>query len=221
MKESSKKHFGLQLLNDELEIQLKGHLVEVEETLKIEGLSVTLFNVVMELISNAVKANLKRVYFKKFGFKLDDPASYDEGLAAFTRDYKYTNSEEYRLALKDLALEVTVDIELDSDRLLILVENSSLLLEEEEKRIRTKLAKAMGARDIMDFYVHFGDETEGKGLGLAMVIILIKDLGFNPDNFRVYHKENSTVARLEFPLNKDYVPIRDRIKREQKEQDKE
>ena len=65
-------------------------------------------------------------------------------------------------------------------------------------------------KDILEFSVQFADETEGKGLGLAMIVLLIKDLGFDSSFFRVYKKPDRTVARLEFPLSADYTPIRSR-----------
>ncbi len=215
MTTSGKKSISLQMIDDDVEEELRTALFELEDMLHIEGIALTLFNVVMELVNNAVKANLKRVFFEKNGYSLTDPEGYAEGLAAFTRNYTQTQTEEYRLALRDLKLTVSIDMDLDLERLLIHVENNARLLREEEKRIRTKLANAMeGIKDIMDFYLHFGDETEGKGLGLAMVVLLIKDLGFDPRNFRVYHTDNGTVARLEFPLSSNYVTMRDRMEQE-------
>ena len=204
----------LHLMDESVENELLGTLKEFEERLKIEGLSVTLFNVIMELVGNAVKANLKRVFFEKNGYNSEDPVSYHAGIEQFTRNYRHTNTDEYRQALKELELQVTIDMDLDADRLMIHVRNNTLLLAEEERRIRTKLAHAMGTKDIMNFYIEFGDETEGKGLGLAMVILLIKDLGFDPALFRVFHDADKTIARLEFPLSANYVAIRDRAKLE-------
>lgn len=209
-----RRSIKLHLMDESVESELLTTLKEFEERLKIEGLSVTLFNVIMELVGNAVKANLKRVFFERHGFDSTDPDSYHRGIEQFTQNYRHTNTEEYRRALKELELQVTIDMDLDSDRLLIHVRNNTVLLAEEERRIRTKLAQAMGTKDIMNFYIEFGDETEGKGLGLAMVILLIKDLGFDPSLFRVFHDNDRTIARLEFPLSANYVAIRERAARE-------
>ena len=72
------------------------------------------------------------------------------------------------------------------------------------------LAAAMGVKDLVEFSVHYGDESEGNGLGLAMVVLLIKDMGFDPGFFRVYLNDGYTTARLEFPLSADYTPLRGR-----------
>ena len=210
MGHNTKKSFYMKMLDKSVAEQLQGTLKDIEKNLGIEGLGSTLYNVIMELAGNAVKANIKRVYFKKNGYRISDPLSYAEGILAFSQDVKNTNTSEYEKALEELELNVAIDVDLTGDRLLIQVENNLLLLEEEEKRIRTKLAEAMGTKDIVKFYVQFGDETEGRGLGLAMVVLLIKDLGFNPENFRVFHKGSKTVARIEFPLTANYVPLRER-----------
>lgn len=206
-----RRRITLHLVNEKVEKELDGALRDFEQRLKIEGLAVTLFNVVMELVSNAVKANLKRVFFERHGYDATVTESYRKGIEHFASQYRNTNTAEYQRALDELELQVSIDMDLDAERLMIHVRNNTLLMAEEERRIRTKLANAMGVKDIMNFYIEFGDETEGKGLGLAMVILLIKDLGFDPALFRVFHDGNKTIARLEFPLSADYVAIRDRI----------
>ena len=70
----------------------------------------------------------------------------------------------------------------------------------------------MQSKNLIQYSKFLGgqDETEGKGFGLAMIVLLIKHLGFDPGNFRIYTKDSRTVARLEFPLTSDYIPIRSR-----------
>lgn len=208
-----KKHVSILILDNFVRDLLKDWSQGVEEHLPIEGLAHTLHFVLMELVGNAVKANLKRIYFEKNGYHLSDPASYGEGIEAFMRDYNSIDEEEYRDAMEEMNFNVDVRIDLNEDRLLVFVENTSILLEEEERRIRSKLASTSDIKNIVEFSLHYGDETEGRGLGLAMIVLLMKDLGFDPGNFRVYRNGDRTVARIEFPLNKDYVPIRDQAKR--------
>ncbi len=208
-----KKHVSILVLDSFVRDLLKDWSHGVEEHLHIEGLAHTLHFVLMELVGNAVKANLKRIYFEKNGYDLSDPSSYRPGIEAFMRDYNSIDEEEYREAMEEMEFNVDVRIDLNEDRLLVFVENSSILLEEEERRIRSKLASTSDIKNIVEFSLHYGDETEGRGLGLAMIVLLMKDLGFDPGNFRVYRNGERTVARIEFPLNKDYVPIRNQTKR--------
>lgn len=212
MQNPSHRAFKLHLLDEDTKETLKLHFEELEKTLDMPGLGYTLFYVVLELVSNAVRANLKRYYFRHHGFSLSEPESYQRGLECFKRDYNTIGEKETQRALEELDFQVTISVDLNSERLLIFVENNMILLEEEEKRIRTKLASAMDVKDLIEFSVLYGDETEGKGLGLAMIVLLIKDLGLNPGNFRVFRKSDRTIARLEFPLLADYKPLRERSK---------
>jgi len=144
--------------------------LNLETRFEKEGMGDTIYNVVQELINNAVKANLKRSFFNANDYSFEDEHSYAAGLAAF--------------------------------------KTSLRTISEEERRLRSHLARAMEVRNLVQFSEAYGDDTEGAGLGLALVIMLIKDMGFDPDYFRVFTRGDSTVARLEFPLKKDYVPIR-------------
>ena len=208
---SVQNHFSIRFLGPEVKDRLKQTFEEVEGKLGIDGLAAALFTVVMELVTNAVKANLKRAFFNENGYSVSDPESYQAGVAAFKENYREVEGEAYGRALTDLDLVVSVNIDLDNDRLLTFVENNTLLQDEEETRIRGKLASAMSAKQLVEFYLHFGDESEGSGLGLAMIVFLMREIGFDPDNFRVYQQNGKTIARIEFPLNKDYVPIRKRF----------
>lgn len=204
------KIFQFELLDEPEKNELQILCDRLENELEIEGLSFTLFYVIMELISNAVRANIKRVFFHKHHFTYSDLPSYEKGLEAFRAELDAMNWASHQEYLRQQNLSVRVETDLDDERLLVYVENNAPLFDEEELRIREKLAESMIMNDLADFSTHFGDDTEGKGLGLAMVVSLIRDLGFDPDNFRVFHDGEKTTARIEFPLAVDYTPIRKR-----------
>jgi len=187
---------------------------DLEKELKIDGIGVVLTTAVLELVENAVKANMKRAFFSREGFTYDNIDSYKAGLAAFVKAYGDIQQGQYNDSLRELDLVVSVQVNSNDLRLLVFVENNAVLLTQEELRIRKQLSAAMVSDKLAEFYLHFGYETEGSGLGLAMIVILMRNLGFDADNFRVYQTNGRTVARLEFPLNADYVPIRERWRRE-------
>ena len=204
----------LRILDESGQKQLRDALIRLEKSINKKALADALYSLLTELISNAVRANLKRAFFVKNKYSLNDPESYHKGLEEFKLYYKRINekSREYHQSLEDLQLTISINIELDSDCLLIHIENNTILLEQEEKRIRQKLAYAMQSKNLIQYSNLLGgqDETEGKGFGLAMIVLLIKHLGFDPNNFRVYTRDSRTIARLELPLSSDYIPIRDR-----------
>lgn len=189
---------------------IKESFGELETKLGIEGLADVLTTAVLELVENAVKANLKRAFFVHNKFDFEQSDSYIAGMKAFKSSYTKLQDAEYVNALKELELSVAVSIDSNRQRLLVYVENNTIPVAQEEARIRRQLSAAMNATAFSEFCVQYGDSEEGGGLGLAMIVFLIRNLGFSPDNFRVYLRENRTIARLEFPLTKDYTPIRQR-----------
>ncbi len=208
--ESGRKRLSLRIVDDSARQILKVMFGKIEKQLSIDGIGIALFTVIMELVGNAVKANLKRAFFRRHGLDISEPESYSKGIQAFRNNYENIKKEEYRQALEELDLTVTVEVNLDDKRLLTYVENNAMMQIAEEQRVREKLSQAMQAGELLDFFLQYGDDLEGSGIGLAMIVFLIKQIGFDPGNFRVFHRGNKTVARIEFPLNKDYVPIRER-----------
>lgn len=206
-----KTKFLVHILDDEARDGLKSYFDSLEKELGREGMGTALFNVVQELVTNAVKANVKRVFFEKNKYNLENPTEYQRGLEDFRTFFRSLDAASYQQTLREMDLSVRVDVDLDHQRLLIFVRNNTIMIQEEEARIRKNLAAAMGVKDLVEFSVHYGDESEGNGLGLAMVVLLIKDMGFDPGNFRVYHNEGHTTARLEFPLSADYRPLRETV----------
>jgi hypothetical protein len=198
----------IRILDQSAKQEIKTLFIDLEAKLKIAGIADVLITAVFELVENAVKANLKRAFFERRGFNLIRAEEYQAGLIAFKESYPELHRADYVTALRELELSVMVNVDHDHQRLLVFVENNTIPVAQEEARIRGQLAAAMNATAFADFCVQCGDSEEGGGLGLGMIVFLIRNLGFLPEYFRVYFQNQRTVARLEFPLQKDYRPLR-------------
>ncbi len=221
-----KQEFVLDVIDDDFKQRLKKFFDEVEVKISKPGISDLIFQIVFELINNATKANLKRMFFLKNGYSFEDEDSYFKGLEAFKDYYRklYSSNSfsqydeiikdpDWIEALRDLDLKVRLLVDIDEKKILIYVINNSRLHPEEEKRLRKSLSVAMQSKNLIDFMINYNIVyEEGEGLGLPLIILLIKEAGFNPDYFRVYKENQNTIARIELPLNKDYIPIRERWK---------
>ncbi|HMV45873.1 MAG TPA: histidine kinase, partial [Leptospiraceae bacterium] len=90
------------------------------------------------------------------------------------------------------------------------VTNNTPVIKAEELRMREKMKKAMSYNDIAEFYMDNMDNTEGAGLGIALIMILMKNESLDPNLFRIVTKPTETIARIEIPFNSDYVSFRNK-----------
>jgi hypothetical protein len=75
------------------------------------------------------------------------------------------------------------------------------------------MKKSMSYNDIAEFYMDNMDNTEGAGLGIALIMIMMKSEGLDPALFRIGTLEDRTIARVEIPFNAEYVSKRSQIGR--------
>ena len=149
MATEKKTKFLVHILDDEARNKLRAFFDELEKELDREGMGTALFNVVQELVTNAVKANVKRIFFENYHYHLDNPVEYQRGLKDFRQFFRSLDADTYRKNLKEMDLSVRVDVDLDHKRLLIFVRNNTIMIQEEEARIRKNLAAAMGGSGLI------------------------------------------------------------------------
>ncbi|MGA2142088.1 MAG: hypothetical protein ABSG94_06640 [Brevinematales bacterium] len=163
----------------------------------------------MELIVNAAKANLKRVIFEVNRLNIDDENVYLTSMLKFKNLLVEASYIKYFNELKDHDYWIKVFFEYDENGIKIEVVNNVHLTNIEDRRIREKLSKAMKYQSIAQFYLDQGDELEGAGMGLALVVMLLKGLGIPPELFRVGNiNGNETMLRMEIPLCDKYTSVR-------------
>ena len=168
-----------------------------------------------ELMINATKANLKRVLFKDEGLNPDDLAEYQKGMSLFRERLNSARIEGYRDRFREMDFPVIATFYYNEEVMHIKVKNMFTLLDIEENRIRKKFEAAKSFKSLLDFYTDHGDDSEGAGLGLTMVGILLDESGIDKHAFTVYSNEfNETAARLEIPLKETYVTKRKHFERE-------
>lgn len=172
-----------------------------------------------ELVINATKANLKRVLYKELGLDINNPEDYNKGLNEFKDSLTEDKIITYKHLFKKYDLPVTATFYYTKDVLNIKVKNNFPLLPIEEERIRDKFQKATSFSSLIDFFMEYGDSTEGAGMGITMVGILLDQSGISKHSFSLYSSEKyqETVAKIEIPLHDAYISKREMFQRELKE----
>ncbi len=197
------------IIDDEIEKKIEAALNIIFEKFDKLEWSGVIYTCAKELMINGTKANLKRILFEKNDLDIDKEDEYLEGMLEFRNAL---NERSYRTYLGDLKtrdLWVSVRFEYEPDGFRVTVQNNAHISPIEDKRLREKLRKAMGYEDIAQFYMDQGDEIEGAGMGIALIVMLLKGLNIDPGLFRIGNTPaKTTFARLEIPFNGHFVSIR-------------
>ncbi|HOP63204.1 MAG TPA: HDOD domain-containing protein [Spirochaetota bacterium] len=158
----------------------------------------SLITIIRELVVNSLKANSKRVFFESKGYDMNDPAQYAKGMALF----KDTIIGDFEFIKSDV---------LKSDRSIIFsvipgekglsfsVKNSAPIHPAEQERINKRIAIAVQNENFGDIYTHLEDDSEGAGLGIALIIMFLKSMGVPTSSFRLKSDDTVTMASFEIP----------------------
>lgn len=176
---------------------LRVFLEELDQTQMIEYLSYCL----SELITNSKKANTKRVYFKQKKLDITNQADYELGMKTFKSDT--LDDINYYLSLqKKAGLYVRLILQFRNGKIKIEVRNNSDLTVFEYKRIHDKLSRAQQYSSVDQALDQVLDDSEGAGLGLIIMILMLQKIGLTEENFQVLCENGETITRIILPLNK-------------------
>ncbi len=164
-----------------------------------------LFACIIELATNATKANMKYLFFRERGWNLYETKGYPERLGEFkiqARDRNWVS--DYARKAREVGLWVQILFTHMLNGIRVEVTNNLLLIPEDERRVREKLQLAQKYSSIVDFYHDHADDVEGEGLGFAMSVIMLKQENIDPALFRIGCDGKMTTARVEIPFSQDY-----------------
>lgn len=188
-----------------VEEQIKEAIKLILEKVESPSLLPTLYTITKELTINACKANQKRVFFEDKKFDLEDLTEYKKGVREYRESFSDAMSNELGAKAKSMGYYCLIHFSYNDESILVEVINNTPIAYQEERAIRERLGKGMSYDDIAQFYMDNADNTEGAGLGLALILILLKGEGIDPNHFRIVLGEDLTIARLEIPILKNYT----------------
>lgn len=179
-----------------MEEVLTAFLTELNQTQMIEYLKYCLG----ELVTNAKKANTKRLYFREKGLDIFNNDDYEKGMKTFKEDT--LNNIKYYLNLqKKAGLYVKLILQARNNKIKIEVRNNSEITFREYKRIHDKISRAQQYTSVDQAMSEAIDQTEGAGLGIIIMILMLKKIGLTEENFQVLCENGETITRIILPLN--------------------
>ena len=176
---------------------LAAFLEELNQTQMIEYLTYCL----NELVTNSKKANTKRVFFKEKNLDITKPEQYEKGMQDFKSET--LNNIKYYLKLQKAAgLYVKLILQSRNNKIKIEVRNNSELTVEEYKRMHDKLSRAQQYTSVDQALTQVLDDTEGAGLGLIIMILMLEKIGLTEENFQICAKAEKQLPVSFFRLTK-------------------
>ncbi len=195
-------------INEKVEKYILHTLKLILEKYNRADLADMVYTITKELTINGVKANQKRIFFEDQSLDIKNDADYARGMSLFKKEFSNKMNEIYGIKARKRSIYVRIILSYNPDGLCIEVENNTPIAQEEERRMREKMKKSMAYSDIAEFYMENMDNAEGAGLGIALIMIMLKSAGIDPNLFRIVTLPEKTVARVEIPFTDKFVSKR-------------
>ncbi|AEJ18188.1 HDOD domain-containing protein [Gracilinema caldarium] len=157
-----------------------------------------------ELAVNAKKANTKRVYFMERGLDLNNPEDYKLGMTNFKQE-TMENIGHYLQLQKEKGLYIKVILHVKSQIINLEVRNNVAITKTELIRIHDKLARSRQYNSLEEALTQVLDDSEGAGLGLVILVLMLKKIGLDEDCFDIVASDTETIARISIPLDQTRV----------------
>jgi len=155
---------------------------------------------VHELATNAKKANTKRAYFTERGLDLSNPRDYQEGMEQF-KETTLGNIAHFLELQEKMGLHVRLILQIRERIFSIEIRNNAIVTRTELIRIHDKLARSRQFNSLDEALSQVLDDSEGAGLGLVILVLMLKKMGLDEECFKIYGSDSETVAQIRVPLD--------------------
>jgi HD-like signal output (HDOD) protein len=163
-----------------------------------------------ELAVNAKKANTKRAYFLEKSLDLHDPKEYAQGMKTF-KEETLENIKFYLEKQKELGLYIKIIFMTQGKTFTMAVKNNVMITKTEQIRIFDRIARSRAFTSMEEAFTTVLDTSEGAGLGIVILILMLKKIGLDEDAFTIEINEGETAVSLSIPFSKVQVEKLDQL----------
>ncbi len=188
-------------LPHETEIYLEEILGHFLKEMGQEKLKDPLAYCLRELAVNAKKANTKRVYFQEKRLDLETDSDYVEGMKHFKQE-TLDNINHYLEKQKEAGLYVKVIFHSKGRDLHLYVVNNATITRKEQIRIYDRIARSRAFGSLEEALTTVLDDSEGAGLGIVILVLMLKKIGLDEDAFDIDVEGDETIAKIVVPMSK-------------------
>ena len=196
--------FKTYTLPHDTEVYLEEVLTLFLEELGHSNLKDQLAYCMRELAVNAKKANTKRVFFIEKSLDLHDADDYAKGM----KDFKEETLENIQFFLqkqKELGLYLKVIFDTKGKTFTISVKNNVEMTKTEQIRVFDRIARSRAFNSMEEAFATVLDNSEGAGLGIVILILMLKKMGLDEEAFSIDVENGETTAALTIPFSEVQV----------------
>jgi hypothetical protein len=187
------------------------------EFYKKEELLPSIFSSVQELINWTSLTNKRYIYYKQNNIELTDEATFLGVESKFLATINQTNAESYRNTIIENKMYIHTTFEHSEESLNIKVYNYSENVQNQEDYLRNYLSDAMNYKSVLEYFDTHTEDPQGKNLGLAFSIIILKEAGLRPELMRISNLgTKGSFSKIEIPFQNSYISLRDKILNDEK-----
>ena len=203
----------IQYFHDNNEIKFQTYILSTkEENFLINALEICLIEIgkenifdfihysLKELLTNAKRANIKRVIFLEKNLDINDKNDYQNGMVNF-RKVLFEKHEYYTSQLFEKDFYIRVIFKIENNEFKIYIINNSVITTEELKIASESINKAKEFNSIEDALSTIDENCEGAGLGLIITILMLKKFGLEKDAVEINIENRETIVVLKLPLS--------------------
>ena len=140
----------------------------------------------------------KRIFFKENNLDINNENDYKNGMKSF-RETLIENTSHYEEKLEEGELRVHLLLTAN-DIISVTVTNNTKITDSEYARIQDKIERTKIYQTMADAMADI-DQTEGSGLGIITVLVMLKKLGLDAQHLHFDTSDTETVATIE--IHKD------------------
>ena len=179
---------------------ISGFLYRLLGSFDLSYLSEVSLVLLKEALSNASKANAKRIFFRDQGIDIQGP-EYERVKDEYTRQVlqHWEDRQAEFAANKEHYIELR--FAKDGKRLRFDVINNVELTRQEEERVQARRASFQKHPDINAAFSSIRDDSEGAGLGIFLCLSLLENAGIPAEaNFNISSEAGVTTTTIGIPL---------------------
>ena len=153
-----------------------------------------------ELAVNAKKANTKRVYFDEKKLDLQSREDYVEGMKNFKEET--LNKHDFWLEMqKNRGLYIKFLFHPKGRNFKISIKNNVEITRKEQMRVYDRIARSRAFETLEEAFAEVLDDSEGAGLGIVILVLMLRKMGLDEDAYEIEGEEGVTTASITVPIN--------------------